>query len=113
MVENEDKQLDQVFQALASGERRSILRELTEGSHSVGELASSRSITLAGVSKHIDVLERAGLVKRTREGRNMRCELNAAALADATRVLDAYRSFWTGQLDSLEDYFGAKQKDRP
>jgi DNA-binding transcriptional ArsR family regulator len=112
MVDNEDKRLDLVFQALASSERRSILNALQDGPHSVGELAAPRSISLAGVAKHIDVLERAGLVVRTRRGRNTSCELNASALADATRVLDAYRSFWTDQLDSLETFLRDRAEER-
>jgi DNA-binding transcriptional ArsR family regulator len=111
MVEDEDKQLDHVFHALASSERRSILRELSDGSRSVGELAAPRSISLAGVAKHIDVLERAGLVVRRRDGRNTFCDLNAAALAEATRVLDAYRSFWSNQIDSLEVYLRKKRRE--
>ena len=106
-----DDKLDDVFHALASGERRWILQQLSGGPSTVGELAAPRSISLAGVSKHIDVLARAGLVTRVKDGRTTRCELNATALAEATRVLDAYRSFWTGQLDSLETYL-SKKKDQ-
>lgn len=61
-------------------------------------------MSLAAVSKHIDVLERAGLVRRLRDGRTTHCHLNASELAQATRVLDYYRTFWSEQLDALEGF---------
>jgi DNA-binding transcriptional ArsR family regulator len=103
MVENLTH-LDAVFHALASATRRSILRELSRSDHTVGELARPHAMSLAAVAKHIDVLERAGLVSRRREGRSTRCRLEAAALQEATRVLDYYRSFWGDRLDGLERY---------
>ena len=105
MVEYEAERLDGIFRALASGTRRSILQELSRTGRTVGELAEPHEMSLAAVAKHIDVLERAGLVTRQRQGRNTLCLLNADALRDATRVLDYYRSFWSDQLDNLDDYF--------
>jgi DNA-binding transcriptional ArsR family regulator len=104
MVDDQATPLDSVFHALASGTRRSILQELAASDRTVGELAEPYSISLAAVAKHIDVLERAGLVAKQRQGRNTLCHLNPNALAEATRMLDYYRSFWSDQLDSLQSY---------
>src|SRR5687767_12434865 len=96
----EDRHLDGLFHALSSGTRRSILHELSRSNRTVGELAEPHDMTLAAVAKHIDVLERDGLVTREGQGRTTVCHLNADALQDAARVLDYYRSFWNQQLDS-------------
>jgi DNA-binding transcriptional ArsR family regulator len=110
VVKNQPAQLDEVFHALASPTRRSILGRLTQGDCTVGELAKPHDMSLAAVAKHIDVLERAGLVSRSRQGRNTNCHLNAAGLAEATSVLDNYRSFWSDQLDALEQYFRNREQ---
>ena len=73
---------------------------------SVGEIAAPFEISLAAVSKHVRVLERAGLVRREVRGREHRCSLEAAPLADASRWTDDYRAFWEGRLDALEAWLG-------
>jgi len=102
--------LDRTFGALADGTRRAILRRLARGAATVGELAEPFHMSRPAISKHLRVLERAGLVQRERNGRLSRCELDAANLKDAAEWLDAYRAFWTGQLDALARYMERKQR---
>jgi DNA-binding transcriptional ArsR family regulator len=109
MVELDDR-LDSAFHALASSTRRSIMRELSQSGRTVGELAGPHEMSLAAVAKHIDVLERAGLVTRERQGRTTFCRLNPEALRAATEVLDYYKSFWSDQLDSLNDYLRSRKR---
>jgi DNA-binding transcriptional ArsR family regulator len=111
MVMNREENLDEVFHALASGARRDMLRRLSLGDCTVGELAQPFAISTAAISKHITVLERADLVQRKRRGRQTVCHLNSHALQEATRVLDYYRAFWTDQIDSLERFL-IEQEDR-
>lgn len=97
---NED-QLDLVFQALANRTRRALLKRLKQGPAMVTELASPFGMSLNAISKHLLVLERAGLIRRTVKGRIHSCALAAGPLASAEHWLSAYEAFWTGQLDSL------------
>jgi len=99
-----DARLDRTFTALADPTRRAILRRLARGDATVGELARPFRVSRPAVSKHLRVLERAGLVRRTREGRVSRCALNAAALREAAEWVEWYRVFWEGRLDALARY---------
>jgi DNA-binding transcriptional ArsR family regulator len=103
MVTN-SRRLDQTFGALADGTRRAILGQLALGEATVGELAAPFRVSRPAISKHLRVLERAGLVRRTREGRISRCALDARALREAADWVDAYRAFWTNRLDALARY---------
>lgn len=94
--------LDGVFHALSDPTRRAMLHALAARERSVGELAAPFDITLAAASKHIKTLERAGLVKRTVQGRTHRCALDAAPLAEADAWLREYAKFWAARLDALE-----------
>lgn len=94
--------LDAVFQALSDPTRRAMLRELTAGERSVGELAAPFDMTLAAASKHIKSLERAGLVRRTVQGRTHVCRLDAAPLHAGHEWLRHYERFWNRSLDALE-----------
>jgi DNA-binding transcriptional ArsR family regulator len=96
--------LGRTFAALSDPTRRGIVATLATGSCTVGALAEPLPMSLVAVSKHVGVLERAGLVTRTRSGRTQVCRLHPHALRDATEWLDAYRQFWTTQLDALEHY---------
>jgi DNA-binding transcriptional ArsR family regulator len=96
--------LDRTFGALADGTRRAILARLARSEATVGELASPFRVSRPAISKHLRVLERAGLVRRSREGRVSRCALDAAALREAAEWVDRYREFWTGRLDELARY---------
>lgn len=94
--------LDAVFHALGDATRRHMLRDLANGQRSVGELASPHQMSLAAASKHIKALEKAGLVKRSIQGRTHVCRLEARPLADARAWIDFYERFWSSSLDALE-----------
>jgi len=89
---------------LASPARRALLERLAEGEFTVGELAAPMRMTVAGVSKHLDVLERAHLVERRRQGRESHCRLRPDGLADVFTLVDRYRLMWATQLDTLGQY---------
>jgi DNA-binding transcriptional ArsR family regulator len=97
-------ELDAVFSALGDPTRRGILTRLASGSASVSELAEPFAMTLPAVSKHLRVLERAGLVRREREGWYHRCYLEAAPLESAASFLGRYQPFWEHTLDELARY---------
>ncbi len=96
--------LDHTFGALADPIRRAILSRLARGDATVGELARPFRVSRPAISKHLRVLERAGLVRRGREGRVSRCELNAVAMREAAAWVERYRAFWGGRLDALAQY---------
>ena len=93
--------LDAVFHALSSEPRRALLGELAGGERTVGDLASPFEISLAAVSKHLKVLEGAGLVERRLEGRTTVCRLRAEPLAEVRDWVNFYETFWTTRLDRL------------
>lgn len=101
MVE-QHTQLDAVFHALSDPTRRAMLGHLAGGARSVGDLATPFAMSFAGASKHVKVLERAGLVRRQVVGRTHWCQLEAMRLKEARDWIDRYESFWTGRLDVLE-----------
>jgi len=94
--------LDAVFHALADPTRRAMIGQLAERELTIGELATPFSMSFAGASKHVRVLEHAGLVKRTIHGRTHLCRLEAARLAEADAWLRRYQRFWSAKLDTLE-----------
>ncbi len=96
--------LDATFAALADPTRRAILARLASGEASVTELARPFEMSLPAVSKHLKVLERAGLIARGRAAQWRPCRLEAAPLKDASDWLEHYRRFWEHSLDRLEDY---------
>ena len=96
-----DLDLDAIFRALAHPIRREILEQLVEGSESVGKLAEPHDVSLAAVSKHLHVLEDAGLVEFEKDGRVRRCHLDAAPLSAAFGWLTRYRVLWEDRLDAL------------
>jgi DNA-binding transcriptional ArsR family regulator len=97
-------QLDRVYGAIADPTRRAILGILTGGDVNVGTLAARFPISFNGVSKHIKVLERAGLVRRSVRGREHWIQLRPSPLRDASRWLEHYREFWDTRLDALETF---------
>jgi len=105
MVAKPAAQLDDVFGALADETRRQILARLMTGPASTTALAAPFEMSLPGVSKHLGVLERAGLIERQLIGRERRCRLVAAPLEDAALWLERYRAFWDHQLNRLADFF--------
>ncbi|HSP15388.1 MAG TPA: metalloregulator ArsR/SmtB family transcription factor [Thermoanaerobaculia bacterium] len=104
--------LSEVYGAIADPTRRAILGLLARRDVTVGELADKFPISLNGVSKHVKVLERAGLVERTIQGREHRLRLNARPLRDAARWLEHYREFWDTRLEALEALLLARRKSR-
>ncbi len=103
------KQLDRTFAALADPTRRAILLRLSEGEATVGELARPFRMSRPAISKHLRVLERAGLVVRRKDGRISRCTLDASPMRDAATWVERYRRFWEGQLDRLTTYLEEKE----
>lgn len=100
---NEQK-LDATFSALGDSTRRKILARLSRGDATITELAEPFAMTLPAVSKHLRVLEKAGLVKRRREGWYHHCRLETRPLEEATAFLARYRPFWESTLDELAKY---------
>jgi DNA-binding transcriptional ArsR family regulator len=94
--------LDATFAALADPTRRAILARLATGEASVNELAEPFAMSQPAVSKHLKVLERAGLISRRRDSQRRPCRLEAAPLAEATDWLVRYRQFWEGSLERLD-----------
>src|SRR4051794_6618073 len=101
MVEDQ-MHLDGAFHALAHPARRDMLRRLAGGELTVGELAEPVSMSLAAASKHVQVLERAGMVRRTVDGRRHVCRLDPAPLASASEWLRFYERYWSERLDDLQ-----------
>ena len=102
-------QLSLTFSALADPTRRAILARLTSGSTSVTELAAPHDMSLPAISKHLKVLERAGLIARGREAQRRPCRLEAAPLREVSEWVAAYRQFWEQRLDRLEAYLQKTQ----
>ncbi|MGY0558183.1 MULTISPECIES: ArsR/SmtB family transcription factor [unclassified Lysobacter] len=102
MVDKYSPPLDTVFRALSDPTRRAMLHDLAAGQRTVSELAAPFDISLAGASKHIQVLERAGLIQREVQGRVHTCRLDAGPLHAGAEWLRHYERFWTGKLDVLE-----------
>lgn len=96
--------LSATFAALADPTRRAILAHLAKGEASVTELAKPFDMSLPAISKHLKVLERAGLITRGREAQWRPCQLNAEALKDVDDWLEQYRQFWEESFDRLDDY---------
>lgn len=110
MVNNKSEQLDLIFQALSDATRRRILLQIAAKECTVGELAEPYRMTLAAVSKHLKVLEKAGLLRRTVDGRVHRCNLDAKPLAKAVDVIQEYQAFWGRQLDALDEFLKSAQE---
>ena len=106
--------LDRTFSALANPTRRAILARLASGDASVTELAEPFAMSLPAISKHLKVLERAGLIVRGREAQWRPCRLEARPLKGASEWLEQYRVFWEQSLDRLEGYLkGLQDKEKP
>jgi len=113
MVEHQSRSLDLVFHALSDPTRREILKMLTQRRFTIGELADPFRMSLAAVSKHIKVLEAAGLLTRTRDGRIHRCAMNAAPLKGAQDVIRFYQDFWEDRFKALDRYLQETIKETP
>ncbi|GAB4347018.1 MAG: metalloregulator ArsR/SmtB family transcription factor [Gammaproteobacteria bacterium] len=105
--------LSPVFSALADPTRRAILARLRSGEQTVGELAAPFGVSLPAISKHLRVLERAGLIRRRITGRTHRCSLDPLPLASAEEWLAHYRAFWEPRLDSLARFIDQPTDEEP
>jgi DNA-binding transcriptional ArsR family regulator len=108
-----EQRLDAVLHALSDRTRRGLLRRLASGPAPVGELARPIAMTRVAVSKHLRVLEAAGLISRTVSGRVHRCALCPGALEELDAWLCEYRAFWNAQLESLARYAERPRRARP
>ncbi|MGH7444185.1 MAG: ArsR/SmtB family transcription factor [Longimicrobiales bacterium] len=109
-VDTSDQRLDAIFAALADPTRRAILELLAAGEASVGELAAPFAMSRPAISKHLDVLERAGMVHRIPAGRVNRCQVDAAPMRAARDWMERYRVYWEGQLDALAGYVETEEE---
>lgn len=105
-----EQRLDATFHALADPTRRGMLASLALGERSIGELAEPFAMSFAGASKHVKVLEGAGLVARRKVGRTQLCSLQAGPLGEADKWLKQWEQFWTVRLDRLEALIEAEKK---
>lgn len=104
MVKHTSALLDRTFAALSDPTRRSILQNLMEGERCVTDLAKPHRMSLPAISKHLRVLEQAGLVHRQRRGRMHRLKLEAKPMQEAQAWIEHYRQFWEASLDRLDSY---------
>ena len=110
MVENNAEFMDKVFYALSNTTRREIILELTKKDLTVNELADKYDMTLQGVSKHIHVLIKSGLVSQEKQGRTKYCKFNYQHLSKVSELLEKYRAFWEKRLDALEKFIEKRKK---
>ena len=111
MVNNNSAQLDAVFSALSDPTRRAMLHRLSANTLSVAELGESFGITKSAITKHVKVLEKAGLLNRSVSGRVHHCSLNSRSLQSASKWIKFYERFWNNKLDSLETYLNQSKND--
>jgi len=104
------KDLNQVIVAIADPTRRAIVGRLTRGPARISDVAAPFPMSLTGFCKHVRVLERAGLVRRTHRGRENTLELTAEPLREVARWVSQYERFWNARLDRLEEFFAAKKE---
>ncbi len=100
----DEDRLSDTFAALANSTRRAILARLAEGEANVNELADPFDLSLPAVSKHLKVLERAGLIRRGRRAQYRPCSIDAAPLQEISAWTDQYRPVWEARFDRLDDY---------
>ena len=112
-LDPEHNRLDAVFFALSDPVRRAILERLDGEALLVSELAEPFAISLQAVSRHIQVLVRAGLVTQARSGRISRCSLDATPLADAAAFLNRYAKYWQAQFETLAAHLDRIEKEKP
>lgn len=109
----DDARLDETFAALSNSTRRAILARLSDGEASVSDLAAPFDLTLPAISKHIKVLEHAGLITRGRRAQFRPCTIDAAALAEVASWAEQYRHIWDDRFDRMDDYVQKLQNTQP
>lgn len=108
----DDARLDETFAALANSTRRAILAHLAEGEATVNDLAAPFNLTLPAISKHIKVLEHAGLITRSRQAQFRPCTIDAAPLAEVAGWAEQYRHIWDDRFDRLDNYVRTIQNNQ-
>lgn len=101
--------LNLIFQCLADPTRRAVLEQVSKGERCIGELARPFKMSLAAVSKHVKVLETAGLIKKRKQGREAYISMNHEALMSVEQWLSCYENLWNEQFDSLESFLASKK----
>ncbi len=112
MVNSRSQQLDETFFALSDPTRRAIIARLADGDTTVAELSEPFRVSAPAISKHLKVLECAGLLTRERDGRARRCHLVPEPLKEAAEWVEKYQRFWEGQLDQLAQYLEQKKREK-
>ena len=112
LLDLSDERLDAIFSALADPTRRAILARCAEGEATVLEIAEPFEMTVPAVSKHLKVLERAGLLRRRRDAQRRPCRLDPAPLAEASEWLARYRKRWEESFERLDDYLNELQEKK-
>ncbi|QDT96458.1 ArsR/SmtB family transcription factor [Gimesia aquarii] len=112
MVNSRSQQLDETFFALSDPTRRAIIAHLADGDSTVAELSEPFSVSAPAISKHLRVLERAGLLTQERDGRARRCHLMPEPLKEAAEWVEKYQRFWEGKLDQLVKYLEQNQQEK-
>jgi len=111
MVKYKSDSLSEVFSALSDPTRRAILARLSQGEVTVSELAEPHRMSLPAISKHLSVLEAAGLIEREKLGRLRRCHLRAAPMKEASDWISRYAEFWESRFESLARYLEMTQQN--
>ena len=109
MVNYSQTELDNIFHALSDSTRRAILQQVSSRQCTVSELAAPHKMSMAAISKHLKVLEKAKLITRRKQGRQYFCQLQPESLKTAEDWLAFYQEFWTANLDALEEMFRQEQ----
>lgn len=109
-MERDDDKLDQTFAALANTTRRAILARLAEGEATVNELAEPFDMSLPAISKHIKVLERAGLVVQGQKAQYRPCTIDVTPLQEVSRWTEQYRHIWEARFDRMDNYINQLQE---
>ena len=113
-MRSEDDRLSQTFAALASSTRRAILARLADGEATVNELAQPFNMSLPAISKHIRVLERAGLITQGQKAQYRPCTINVTPLKEVSKWTEQYRHIWEARFERMDDYlnqFNNKERD--
>lgn len=110
-MENFDNNLDTVFSAISDPTRRGILSQLKLGEASINQVAEPYNMSQPAISKHIRVLENAGLIKRRKQGTSYLLTLNAVPLEEASDWFEEYKQYWTVKLDQLENFLMQTEKE--
>ena len=113
-MRSDDDRLSQIFAALANSTRRAILARLAEGEATVNELAEPFNMSLPAISKHIRVLERAGLITQGKKAQYRPCTINVTPLEEVSRWTEQYRYIWEASFDRMDDYISQlNNKEKP